>query len=512
MYTVPALVFALLSSASFAAGTLTVSTAQGSVVGTQALPRVRQWLGIPFATAARWTAPSLPATRTSPFNANAYGPSCHQLTTLTTDYYLEFAHQDEPLTVSEDCLSLNIWAPSTTRPQNTAVLIWIYGGGFQFGASDLEVYNGRNFVNDNDDLIIVTFNYRINMFGQPNAPQLVSTTDSQNFGLLDIKAAIDWVKDNIAGFGGNPNRISIFGQSAGATAADIYAQAYPTDTTVKGMILQSGSINDLSDLGSPTLDPTSWHTVAQAVGCGNNATPAQFTCMQGKSAATLIQAARDANIIFFKLVTDDIIIHSDWANRMATGNFLKVPTVVGTTQHESDPLAVAGSLTTRGNAPPFITTARADILTQVGGTCGASSVSKGRYDNGVTTWRYQYQAVWPGINTRQDLRAFHGADIPLIFGTFASVQTNPAPTADEVAFSLYVKNAWAEFAKNPSTGLTGVGWPTYNPSADTLVQLGNVENLTGHSLASPSLLDATCAHTTTLLAILDQYNTILASI
>ncbi|KAJ2936214.1 hypothetical protein H1R20_g882, partial [Candolleomyces eurysporus] len=517
MYTAQAIVFALLSSFSFATGSLIVSTAQGSVVGTQALPRVREWLGIPFAIAARWTAPSLPATRTSPFNANAYGPSCHQLTNPTIDYYLKFAHQDEPLTVSEDCLSLNIWAPSASRPQNTAVLIWIYGGGFEFGASDLKVYNGRNFVRDNDDLIIVTFNYRINMF------------DSQNFGLLDIKAAIDWVESNIAGFGGDPNRISIFGQSAGAVAADIYAQAYPTDTTVKGMILQSGSISWLSDGGSPTLDPAPWHTVAQAVGCGNSATPAQFTCMQGKSAASLIQAARDANLIFFKLVTDstfpfldmggfkihwsiqDIIIHSDWANRMATGNFLKVPTVIGTVQHESDTFTVGGSLATRGNAPPFITTARADILSQVGDTCRASSASKGRYDNGVTTWRYQYQAVWPGISTRQDLRAFHGADIPIVFGTFASVQTNP-PTDHEVAFSLYVKNVWAEFAKNPSAGLTGVGWPTYNPSADTLVQLGNVENLTGHSLASPSLLDATCAHATTLRAILEQYNTILSSI
>jgi carboxylesterase type B len=104
--------------------------------------------------------------------------------------------------------------------------------------SDLKVYDGRNFVRDNDDLIFVTFNYRINMFGQPNAPQLVSSTNSQNFGLLDIKAAIDWVKNNIAQFGGDPNRISIFGHSAGATAADIYAQSYPTDTTVKGALFK----------------------------------------------------------------------------------------------------------------------------------------------------------------------------------------------------------------------------------------------------------------------------------
>ena len=125
---------------------------------------------------------------------------------------------------------------------------------------------------------------------------------------------------------------------------------------------------------------------------------------------------------------------------------------------------------------------------------------------------FSLTAVWPGINTRQDLRAFHGAEIPLVFGTFASVQTDPTPTAPQVAFSLYVKNAWAEFAKNPSAGLTAVGWPTYNPSANTLVQLGNVENLTGHSLASPSLLDATCPYASTLIGIRGQLNTILSSI
>jgi hypothetical protein len=130
--------------------------------------------------------------------------------------------------------------------------------------------------------------------------------------------------------------------------------------------------------------------------------------MKSKTAASLIQAAKDADIIFFKLVTDsmtspafshitrtdavlDIIIHSDWANRMTTGNFLKVPTVVGTVQHEGDALIVGGELAARGNAPPFITTARADILSQLGGTCGASGASADRFNNGATTWRYQYQ-------------------------------------------------------------------------------------------------------------------------
>ncbi|KAJ3510887.1 hypothetical protein NMY22_g15832 [Coprinellus aureogranulatus] len=513
-----ALVFAVLTSlfaTSSATGGLTVTTAQGDVTGTLPDPTVRQWLGIPFATAGRWEAPAAPPTRSTTLSANTYGHSCYQLTTLTTDYYLQFAHQDEPLDEDEDCLTLNIWAPSTDRPQNAAVLIWIYGGGFQFGATDLKVYDGTNFVKDSDDLIIVTFNYRINIFGQPNAPQLVSSTDSQNFGLLDQKAAIEWVKDNIAAFGGDASRITIWGQSAGGTSADIYAQAYPTDTTVKGIILESGSISSLNDLGSPTLDSAPWTTVADAVGCGTDATAAQLLCMKGIPAATLRQAAKDAGIVFFKLVTDGteyIVIHSDWADRMETGNFLKVPTIIGTVQHEADPLTVGGELADRGNAPPFITTARSDILSQLGGTCGASTASAQRVSNGVTTWRYQYQAIFPGISTRQDLRAFHGSDIPIIFGTYSSIQSDPAPTWIEEDLSNYVKEAWSQFARNPTSGLTSYGWPVYNPSTDTLVQLGNVENPDGLTLGSPSLLDATCSHAPALLDILADLTTILNSI
>jgi carboxylesterase type B len=91
-----------------------------------------------------------------------------------------------------------------------------------------------NFVRDNDDLTIVTINYRTNIFGNPNAPQLVSSTQSQNFGFLGIETAIKWVHDNIGAFGGDPDRITIFGQSAGSAAVDAYAYSHPSDTIVKG--------------------------------------------------------------------------------------------------------------------------------------------------------------------------------------------------------------------------------------------------------------------------------------
>jgi carboxylesterase type B len=83
-------------------------------------------------------------------------------------------------------------------------------------------------------VLVVTFNYRLNIFGQPNAPQLASTTSSQNFGLLDLNAVVQWVHDNIAAFGGDPARIMLFGQSAGGVAIDAYTYMHPQDTVVKG--------------------------------------------------------------------------------------------------------------------------------------------------------------------------------------------------------------------------------------------------------------------------------------
>ncbi|TFK26289.1 carboxylesterase [Coprinopsis marcescibilis] len=489
---------------------LLVNTQQGPVLGSRPVNTVRQWLGIPFATAGRWQPPVPPATHSSTFSATTYGNTCPQLVSPAIAKFLEIAHQDDPLVESEDCLTLNIWAPSKNRPQNTAVLIWIYGGGFQFGASALKVYNGRQLVQNHDDITIVSINYRLNIFGQPNAPQLVNPNDSQNFGLLDQRAAIQWVYDNIAAFGGDPNRISIFGQSAGGTSGAIYSLAYPADTIVKGIIEQSGGLYGLADLSSPTLDDATWHTVAEAVGCGNSPTSVQFTCMQGKPWQDLITAANNAGIIFFKLVTDERLIFSDYEARMGNGQFLRVPALVGNVAQEADALTVALNLVIRGNSPPFLTQVIADIGTQVGGNCPTVKSADQRFGNGVTLWRYRYQAIFPGISTRQDLRAFHGSEIPIVFGTYAEIHNN-AP-ATEIALSQTLGNAWVAFARSPATGLTTLGWPTYNPTSDTLVQLGDRENLDGASFASPHLLDATCDSISTLLDLNMQFNALLAGV
>jgi carboxylesterase type B len=101
--------------------------------------------------------------------------------------------------------------------------------------SNFDTYNGQYIVRDYDDVLVVSFNYRTNIFGQPGAPQLsTNTTQTQNFGLLDLDAAVQWVYDNIAAFGGDPARIILFGESAGGVAGDAYSYMRPNDKIVKG--------------------------------------------------------------------------------------------------------------------------------------------------------------------------------------------------------------------------------------------------------------------------------------
>ncbi|KAF9463608.1 Alpha/Beta hydrolase protein [Collybia nuda] len=388
-------------------------------------------------------------------------------------------------------------------------MLWIYGGGSQFGTSNIFVYNGQNLVRDQDDVLLVTFNYRLNIFGQPNAPQLVNGTTSQNFGLLDLDAAVKWVHDNIAAFGGDPERITLFGQSAGSVAADAYTFAHPNDTMVKGVIEQSGNL--IGAAFNATFDPTPWNAIASAVSCGTTNDDAQLACMKAVPFRKLEDTIINTNTEFI-LVADNINIFIDTTSRAAAGNFLKVPLLGGSTQHEGDVFAVATEEIAVGVIPPVITELLADIDTQLVFTCPASKTVSDRISAGVPAWRYEYQAIFPDISTRPDLRAYHSSEIPIVFGTYNS-SLGPPPTAAEVTLSKYVQSAWVAFARNPAQGLRDFGWPVYDPNAATLVQLGGFFNQTGATFAPPALLDFTCgpAASATLAGVSAQLTGLLGA-
>ncbi|KAF8521203.1 carboxylesterase [Hysterangium stoloniferum] len=485
----------------------TVQTLQGAVTGSIVTTGVRQFLGIPYATAKRWQAPQTPAKRSSTLKATSFGPACPQsLTPNNNEFLILSGAGGQAVQESEACQSVNIWTPTVDRKQGAAVMIWIYGGSFAFGTGDSKYYIGENSVRDNDDIVVVSFNYRTNIFGQPNAPQLASTTKSQNFGLLDQRAAIQWVHDNIAVFGGDPDRIILFGESAGSISADAYSYANPTDTIVKGIIQESGSLagNSLLAPQGPVTTVVSWEEVATSVGCTDITSPFQLACMELIPFEELINVviALDAS---FAPVPDEITYFSDTNARSAAGNFLKVPLLIGSNAQEGDVFVVALEQLSLGGDIPGLTQEGSTAVTELMFNCPASITAAARVNAGVSTWRYMYEAVFPDLtNNRPDLHAYHASEIPIVFGTYNSSAFSPAATAAEISLSKYVQSAWVAFARDPTNGLVNFGWPKYNPSTASVARLGSTGNQTGVVFAPTTMFDSGCSSTEAELSLVEQ--------
>lgn len=330
-----------------------IETLYGTVQGKSISSNVRQWAGIPYAAPPignlRWK-PPVHYSWNNTIDVTNYGDSC--INTLATEiFFVNVGLVSAPLAneTSEDCLYLNIWAPSTNRLANSstnstssgaAVLLWIYGGGFQFGSASttFDYYNGSNIVENNDDIIVVTFNYRVNMFGFPNAPYL--GVGKQNVALLDQRAAVQWVYENIGLFGGDKSRITIFGESAGGASVDYYSYAYEDDPIVAGLIMESGNAQTSTISGA--LDPTfqKWSTISQRVGCGAYNTSVSdafvyqnFACMQNVNTTTLFNALNTTAGPSFNPVADNVTVFSDFSDRASKGRFARIPTLVGNNKY-----------------------------------------------------------------------------------------------------------------------------------------------------------------------------------
>jgi para-nitrobenzyl esterase len=191
----------------------TVMTAQGAVAGTL-VDGLMQFRGIPYALppagSRRWKAPEPPVKWHGLFDASAFGPSCVQPPLRADSIYA-----DEPASMSEDCLTLNIWAPEDAR--DLPVIVWIYGGALQRGSSASQFYDGANFARKG--IVFVSINYRLGVVGWLAHPSLSAESPervSGNYGLLDQVQALRWVRENIASFGGNRDNVTVMGESAGA--------------------------------------------------------------------------------------------------------------------------------------------------------------------------------------------------------------------------------------------------------------------------------------------------------
>ena len=301
-------------------------TTDGPVLGLRE-NGVTKFLGIPYAKppvgALRWMPPQPVAKWTAVRKAYKFGPTCAQITTLGP-----FAG---PPNSNEDCLYLNVFTadPKAKRP----VLVWIHGGGYFDGASN--DYDATKLVT-RGKLVVVTFNYRLNLFGFMAHPAIDAEGHAfGNYGIMDMQAALAWVKRNAAAFGGDPNNVTVGGQSAGAGASSAIVVSPASKGLIHRAIYQSGGYTPFATRQTAEERGKKF---AAAAGCtGDNTAIAK--CLRALPAAKIASLAGTASAtspLVGGPMLDGAILPRQLIDAFQSGQFNQVPMIMGTTRDEGN--------------------------------------------------------------------------------------------------------------------------------------------------------------------------------
>ncbi|GJC90806.1 lipase 2 [Colletotrichum liriopes] len=327
----------VFSAGTYAADSPTATISSGLIRGASTtLPNaalvVNKFLGVPYAMPPRrFSLPEPPVSWADTFNATDFGPACLQNFGLSElgprPELLQGLFNNPPPPESEDCLSINIFAPATpSADADLAVLVFIPGGGWQLGhgRSDLSAFAAY------ENIIAVTLNYRTNVFGFPSSPDIPPT--ERNLGLHDQRLALSWIQANIASFGGDPSKVTIWGESAGSLSVDYHLKAYVDDSPppFRAAVMSSGQTS-FGFLALPSTGNEAWTGLSAAVGCGN--VTVGLDCMRGVPAETLI-AAMHAHRISFGPQVDNLTVLGRPGELWRSGKVANVPILTGAVAEE----------------------------------------------------------------------------------------------------------------------------------------------------------------------------------
>ncbi|TEA13119.1 putative secreted lipase [Colletotrichum sidae] len=407
-------------------------------------PSVAQFLGIPYAEAPvgprRWL-PALARQSLGAFDASKRPSSCPQTDPPAGGGAWAAEFLIRPNSTSEDCLNLNIWAPlgSKETGELLPVVVWIHGGGFGEGSNDIAYQTPTRWVEKSQKHIVVAINYRLGLFGFPNAAGL--DPKEQNLGLLDQRLAVEWVRDNIAQFGGDPARIVLWGQSAGAAAVSYYQYAYYDDPIAIGFIKNSGS--SFIPIGSSDTAHSSFTSLGSAFGCEKTE---ELDCLRGVPFRDIQKYLNQAGNLTFNVVVDERTKFSDYAEeRTLDGKVAKGPAIIGSTRDE-------WNFNTNVHVRPSNSS---DVPADSLFGCPAHYETALRNVAGLKTWRYMYSGnftnIMPGGHG-----AYHSAELPLIFGTHDIARGNSTVFEDRV--SDVMQDLWRAFVESPEDGPAKNGW------------------------------------------------------
>ncbi|KAK5165388.1 uncharacterized protein LTR77_008917 [Saxophila tyrrhenica] len=439
---------------------LIVETDSGTYRGliNGSAPLVREFVGIPFAQPPkddlRWLPPQkLHSNASHVYDATQYPPSCAQyisqvptvFNTVTPEYSIAGP-------ISEDCLALSVWTPM--HAEKLPVIMFITGGGFQTGGVEINYQLPYNWVQRTQAHIVVTINYRLNIFGFPNAAGL----DDQNLGILDQRMALEWVRDNIEAFGGDPSRITLWGQSAGAASVDINNFAFYDDPIVTGFFPQSGTAFLLS---SDDEMNSNFTFVASHVGCHYpNDAAKELSCMRKvpwEDIEAFVGGYADNGTepaLNFNPVPDEKIVFSDYPQRYRENKVSQRPAIFSNTEEEGNSLV------------PFkrsgINETAAREVTLSAFICPAAQTAKLRTQAGLTTYRYEYSGVFDNTAPLPWMGPYHASDLPMMFATHQDYTNGEGQsTSFEYAVSERMEDLVYAFMLDPEQGPQKQGWPPY---------------------------------------------------
>lgn len=270
------------------------------------------------------------------FNATSFSGACFQVNDTFFGNFKGATEWNPNVPLDEDCLSVNIWVPRP-RPKSAAVLLWIYGGGFWSGTSSLDFYDGSVLAGE-ESIIFVSINYRVASLGFI----FFDTSDAPgNAGLFDQLMAMEWIRDNIAAFGGNPANITIFGESAGAVSVALHLLSPLSRNVFSQAILQSGSatcpwaIVDRNKAYARSL------ALARSVGCDSHTTRKDLKsiieCMQSIPASVLVAKEEvTTGVVDFAFIpiVDGSFLDEDPEISLRTKNFKHTAILTGSNRDE----------------------------------------------------------------------------------------------------------------------------------------------------------------------------------
>jgi para-nitrobenzyl esterase len=495
---------AALSSASSHADELTspVKVTGGDIAGLQA-GKMKTYLGVPYAAPPvgdlRWRAPQAVRPWQGVRQARSFSAACAQTAEWVT-------HRK-----SEDCLYLNIWAPQAT--EKLPVLVWIHGGGYYGGTAAQDGFNGANLAARG--AIVVTMNYRLGIFGFFSHPELAAESPqkaSGNQGILDQIAALRWVKNNIAALGGDPQRVTIMGESAGGESVAILVASPLAKGLFQRAIAESG--ND----GFPMTAAENHRFVgrkgaeANGLAFAKAAGASKLADLRAMDVATLHKQAWSP-----RTLVDGHVLIEDLTTTYRNHRQNDVPLLVGWNAEEGKDLApeILGTseftaarhreliASLLGRAPS------GDVLSIYPGATDAQAAAS--LNQLATDWWGWRMAHWAGLQTTYGSAksyvyffahhpappltpcgygcgAGHGAEIPYVFDNLA--QDKRPWTAADRQLAARLAATWVNFARTGSPNGAGLpSWPAYDGSPATIVRIGEEAELKVHALPDLSLFE-----------------------